>query len=95
MTDGLLHPRRKDDIQRVNNELVDIACLQDKVILKEHLRGLVNQHHQHTGSEYAQDILSNFDQYITKFKLVKPKTSDVKLLGHISRSSSELRIQAQ
>ncbi len=86
-----------DDLsERVNPELVDVASVTDKVILAEHLRGLVDKHHNLTGSARAQDILSNFDEYLPKFKLVKPKTSDVKsLLGHISRSSSELRVQAQ
>ena len=68
----------------------------DKVILMEHLRGLINQHYEETGSEHAHDILSHFAEYLPKFRLVKPKTSDVKnLLGHISRSTAELRVQVQ
>nr|WP_136251849.1 glutamate synthase large subunit [Ningiella ruwaisensis] len=86
-----------DDIdQRVNHELVDIQGIEDKVILSEHLRGLINEHYEETGSAHSLHLLTNFADEMKKFRLVKPKTSDVKnLLGHISRSSAELRIQAQ
>lgn len=82
--------------QRTNPELVELLGIEDKVILIEHLRGLINQHYAETGSNRALDILTNFNDYLAKFVLVKPKTSDVKsLLGHISRSTAELRVQAQ
>ena len=86
-----------DDIEhRINPELVEIMGIEDKVILSEHLRGLINQHYEETGSEYAMGLLNNFNEVLPKFRLIKPKTSNVKnLLGHISRSSSELSIQAQ
>lgn len=81
---------------RVNSELVEIMSIDDKVILAEHLRGLINQHYEETGSEHSLSLLTDFAHTLTRFKLIKPKTSDVKnLLGHISRSSAELRIQAQ
>ena len=81
---------------RVNQELVEILDIGDKIILSEHLRGLVDQHYEETGSEHALKILTNFADYLDQFKLIKPKTSDVKnLLGHISRSTNELRVQAQ
>ena len=86
-----------DDIEhRINPELVEIMGIEDKVILSEHLRGLINQHYEETGSEFAMGLLNNFNEVLTKFRLIKPKTSNVKnLLGHISRSSAELAIQAQ
>ena len=86
-----------DDIEhRVNPELVDILSIADKGILSEHLRGLINQHYELTGSEHSLALLSNFAEVMHQFRLIKPKTSDVKnLLGHISRSSAELRVQAQ
>lgn len=85
-----------DAQMRVNQQLVELLGIEDKAILSEHLRGLINQHYEETGSEFALTILSNFSTYLPRFKLVKPKTSDVKnLLGHISRSSAELRVQAQ
>lgn len=85
-----------DFISHLNTELVEALSLEKLSIHQEHLRGLIDQHFELTGSSRAQDILSNFDQWITLFFLVKPKTADVRsLLGHQSRSSSELRIQAQ
>lgn len=86
-----------DDLhRRVNSELVDIQGIEDKVILSEHLRGLINDHYEATGSAHSLRMLTNFGLEIKRFYLVKPKTSDVKnLLGHISRSSAELRIQVQ
>jgi glutamate synthase (NADPH/NADH) large chain len=82
--------------RRVNSELVEILDIQDKGILTEHLRGLINQHYEETGSKHALKLLTDFSNSVKRIKLVKPKTSDVKnLLGHISRSSAELRIQAQ
>ncbi|MFT5311742.1 MAG: glutamate synthase (NADPH/NADH) large chain [Paraglaciecola sp.] len=86
-----------DDLEhRVNVELVEIMGIEDKVILSEHLRGMINQHYEETGSEHALKLLSHFAEYLPKFRLIKPKTSDVKnLMGHISRSTAELRIQAQ
>ncbi|WP_371194904.1 glutamate synthase large subunit [Glaciecola sp. SC05] len=86
-----------DDLeQRVNHELVDVQGIEDKVILSEHLRGMINEHYEETGSAHSLELLMNFAEEMKRFRLVKPKTSDVKsLLGHISRSSAELRLQAQ
>ena len=98
MTGGFayLYDEFEDLDSRVNHELVDIQGIEDKVILSEHLRGLINEHYEETGSAHSLMLLTEFASEIKKFRLVKPKTSDVKnLLGHISRSSAELRIQAQ
>ena len=76
---------------KVNPELVDIISLDDRAVLQEHLRGMINAHFQETGSERAERILVGFDeQYVSLFKLVKPKTSDVDtLLGHRGNSPRE------
>ena len=81
---------------RLNGESIEILPIEDLIIHQEHLRGIIAQHFEETGSCRAQDILANFDQYAPQFKLIKPKATDVKtLLGHRSRSSAELRVQAQ
>jgi glutamate synthase (NADPH/NADH) large chain len=98
MTGGFayLYDEYDDLDRRVNSELVEILGIEEKVILSEHLRGLINSHYERTGSAHSLNLLTNFAQEIKNFRLVKPKTSDVKnLLGHISRSSAELRVQAQ
>jgi glutamate synthase (NADPH/NADH) large chain len=79
--------------KRVNPELVEVLSVDDLAIHEEHLRGLITEHVQHTGSSRGEEILANWPAFA---KLVKPKSSDVKaLLGHRSRSAAELRVQAQ
>jgi glutamate synthase (NADPH) large chain len=81
---------------RVNPELIETLPLNGLQIHQEHLRGLIDRHLEETGSSRAQEILANFDQWIPKFYLAKPKSADVNtLLGHQSRSAAELRVQAQ
>ncbi|WP_299685417.1 glutamate synthase large subunit [uncultured Vibrio sp.] len=98
MTGGFAYVMDKnEDFQgRVNNESVEALSLSDLFIHQEHLRGLIAEHLEETGSVHAEAILANFDGWIPKFYLVKPKTADLStLLGHQSRSSAELRVQAQ
>ncbi|WP_417607368.1 glutamate synthase large subunit [Oceanimonas baumannii] len=98
MTGGFAYVLDEDDDfgLRTNPELVELLGLDELVIHQEHLRGIITQHLQETGSDRAQEILADFDRYLPMFKLVKPKSSDVKsLLGHQSRSTAELRIHAQ
>ncbi|CCN45418.1 Glutamate synthase (NADPH) large chain [Vibrio nigripulchritudo MADA3029] len=86
-----------DDFEgRVNNESVEAISLADLYIHQEHLRGLIAEHLDETGSAHAENILANFDEWIPKFYLVKPQAADLRtLLGHQSRSAAELRVQAQ
>ncbi|SHE84333.1 glutamate synthase large subunit [Vibrio gazogenes] len=86
-----------EDFQgRVNNESVETISLQELYIHQEHLRGLIAEHLEQTGSVHAESILANFDAWIPKFYLVKPQAADLQtLLGHQSRSAAELRVQAQ
>jgi len=76
---------------RVNPELVDVLNLDGRAVLQEHLRGIINRHMEETGSLRAERILSAFDEhYVSLFKLVKPKTSDVNsLLGRRGHSPRE------
>ncbi len=88
-----------DDLDiRLNKESIEMLSIDNEALTihQEHLRGIINQHFEETGSLRAQEILQNFDQYAPMFKLIKPTATDVKtLLGHRSRSTAELRIQAQ
>ncbi|OOF12618.1 glutamate synthase large subunit [Salinivibrio sp. PR5] len=82
--------------RRINPELVEALSLESLAIHQEHLRGLIAQHLELTGSDRAQQLLADFDQWVHRFYLVKPKAADVStLLGHQSRSAAELRVQAQ
>lgn len=98
MTGGFAYvlDQNEDFTGRVNNESVEAISLSELVIHQEHLRGLIAEHLEETGSSHAENILANFDEWIPKFYLVKPQSADLRtLLGHQSRSAAELRVQAQ
>ncbi|MCF2860096.1 glutamate synthase large subunit [Pseudoalteromonas sp. SMS1] len=98
MTGGFAYvlDEENDIGKRYNPELVEVLTLDSLPSHQEHLRGLIAEHLELTGSDRAEQILANFDLYIPMFRLIKPKSSDVKsLLGHRARSSAELRVQAQ
>jgi len=84
--DGDLH-------RRLNHELVEALEIETSII-KEHLRGLIHEHHEATGSAYSRKLLASFDETVKSFRIVKPKSQDVSdLLGHRARSTAELRVQ--
>ncbi|MEI6894383.1 MAG: glutamate synthase large subunit [Colwellia sp.] len=95
MTGGfayVLDERRDLDV-RLNTESIEMLAVDDLAIHQEHLRGIINQHFEETGSLRAQEILADFDKFSSLFKLIKPTATDIKtLLGHRSRSSAELRV---
>ncbi|MBE0363455.1 glutamate synthase (NADPH/NADH) large chain [Pseudoalteromonas ulvae UL12] len=98
MTGGFAYvlDEANDFEKRINSELVELVEMDDLVIHHEHLRGLIAEHLEATKSCRAETILADFEHYLTQFRLIKPKSSDVKsLLGHRARSSAELRVQAQ
>jgi glutamate synthase (NADPH/NADH) large chain len=98
MTGGFVYvlDERGDLDVRLNTESIEMLAVDDLAIHKEHLRGIINHHFEETGSLRAQEILHDFDKFAPLFKLIKPTATDVKtLLGHRSRSSAELRVQAQ
>jgi glutamate synthase (NADPH/NADH) large chain len=98
MTGGFAYvlDERNDLNIRLNKESIEMLSLTEHTIHLEHLRGLINQHFEETGSARAQEILDNFEHFAPLFKLVKPIATDVKtLLGHRHRSTAEIRVQAQ
>jgi glutamate synthase (NADPH/NADH) large chain len=81
---------------RLNKESIELLPIEDLTIHQEHLRGMIDQHFEETGSCRAQQILHDFDTFAPLFKLIKPTATDVKtLLGHRSRSTAELRVEVQ
>jgi len=98
MTGGFayLFDEHDDLAVRLNQESIEMLEINELVIHQEHLRGLINQHFEETGSLRAQEILAQFEHYAPRFKLIKPTATDIKtLLGRRQRSSAELRVQAQ
>ncbi|MCW2257763.1 glutamate synthase (NADPH/NADH) large chain [Providencia alcalifaciens] len=98
MTGGFAYVLDEKDTfsRRVNSEMVELLSVNDLPIHAEHLRGLITEHVRLTHSAHAEAILADWQNWVSRFVLVKPKSSDVNaLLGHRSRSAAELRVQAQ
>ena len=79
--------------RRVNNELVDTQKL-ESTIHQQHLKGLIEAHVAETGSEHAKMILSDFDNWLDCFVLIKPKNIAVADLLKLEKSSPELVVKA-
>lgn len=77
---------------RINGEMVEGLSIQDLSMHQEHLRGLIAKHVELTHSAIGERILGDWEHYVGKMVLVKPKANDVNaLLGHKRRTVMELR----
>ncbi len=67
---------------RYNHELIDIHRIgsEKTAAHREHLRGLIEEFVQETGSAWGQEILDNFADFVEKFWLVKPKATEIETL---------------
>jgi glutamate synthase (NADPH/NADH) large chain len=79
--------------RRVNTEMVDTQKL-ESTIHQQHLKGLIETHYAETGSEHAHMILSDFENWLDCFVLVKPKNIAVADLLKIEQKSPELVVKA-
>jgi glutamate synthase (NADPH/NADH) large chain len=81
MTGGFAYVLDEDNtfVDRYNHELIDIHRLMPSQMEahRQHLRGILAAHIKETGSPRARDILDNFESWIGKFWLVKPKAADI------------------
>lgn len=76
---------------RLNPELVEGISIVELPTHQEHLRGLLARHVELTRSAIGERILANWEDYVSRFVLVKPKANDVNgLLGHKRRTVTEL-----
>ncbi|GGI69516.1 glutamate synthase large subunit [Shewanella gelidii] len=78
---------------RVNKELVELLKV-DTPILQEHLKGLIEEHVEETGSEHGRMILSDFENWIDCFVLVKPKNIELADLLKTKQVEPELVVKA-
>ncbi|AZQ09537.1 glutamate synthase large subunit [Shewanella khirikhana] len=79
--------------RRVNTEMVDTQKV-ESVIHQKHLKGLIEEHVAETGSEHARAILSDFDNWLDCFVLVKPKNVAVADLLKLEKPNPELAVKA-
>ncbi|MGD9889377.1 MAG: glutamate synthase large subunit [Halothiobacillaceae bacterium] len=84
MTGGFAYVIDEDNnfVDRYNHELIDIHRLVPAQMEahRQHLRSILEAHVLETGSPRARDMLDNFERWIGKFWLVKPKAADISQL---------------
>ncbi|MBX3693042.1 glutamate synthase large subunit [Dokdonella sp.] len=73
----------RDFVDRYNHELVDInrISLEGMENHAQHLRALIRQHIELTGSAWAQRLLADFREVLHKVWLVKPKAASLAALA--------------
>ncbi len=66
-------------IDKYNSELVEIHRLSGEHMeaYRYHLRSLIGEFAEETGSEWGGHLRDNFEDYVGKFWLVKPKAADL------------------
>ena len=66
-------------VDRYNHELIDIHRVRSEPMEahRNYLKGMIREYVDETGSEWGQEILDNFRDYLRRFWLVKPKASDL------------------
>ncbi|WP_019519168.1 glutamate synthase large subunit [Faucicola boevrei] len=68
-----------DFFDRCNHELIDIHRISNEQTESHriHLMQIIKEHVAKTGSQWGQTILGDFEHYVRKFYLVKPKAANI------------------
>ncbi len=80
----------RDFVDRYNHELIDIHRIhtEDLESHLQHLRELIIEHTELTGSAWGQAILDDFRSFLGKFWLVKPKAAELhELIDSLRRAA--------
>jgi glutamate synthase (NADPH/NADH) large chain len=80
----------RDFVDRYNHELIDIHRVSPEGMGThvQHLRGLIEQHVEATGSAWGAALLNDFRTFIGKFWVVKPKAAAIgSLLENLRRAA--------
>src|SRR5438552_3543332 len=80
----------RDFVDRYNHDLIDINRVSPEGMGThvQHLRGLIEQHVEATGSVWGETLLNDFRSYIGKFWVVKPKAAAIDtLLTNLRRAA--------
>ena len=72
----------RDFVDRYNHELIDIHRLSPEGMDSQlqHLRTQVLRHVAETGSQWGQQILADFRDFVGKFWVVKPRAASLETL---------------
>ncbi|WP_323751883.1 glutamate synthase large subunit [Marinobacter sp.] len=93
MTGGFAYVLDMDNtfVDKYNHELVEIQRIarEDMEAYRNHLRGVIREHISETGSAWAEHLLDDFDDYINRFWLVKPKAANLRSLLASTRARPE------
>ncbi|MGB2337794.1 MAG: hypothetical protein ACPH5V_10795, partial [Alcanivorax sp.] len=78
-----------DFFDRINPELIELHRISSEATEshRSHLRGVIADYVDETGSEWGQYILDNFDAMSRKFWLVKPKAASLENLLQSTRAN--------
>jgi len=77
----------KSFVDKYNHELIEVHRIRTEGMeeYRNHLRSVIQEYVDETGSAWGQHILDNFMEYLRKFWLVKPMAANMKnLLTHIT-----------
>jgi glutamate synthase (NADPH/NADH) large chain len=81
MTGGFAYVLDQDRsfIDKYNSELVEIYRVNSEYMepYRNHLRSNIQEFTDKTESEWGAHLLNNFEDYVGKFWLVKPKAADL------------------
>jgi glutamate synthase (NADPH/NADH) large chain len=80
----------RDFVDRYNHDLIDIHRVSPEGMGThvQHLRGLIEQHVEVTGSVWGAQLLNDFRSYIGRFWVVKPKAAAIdSLLENLRRAA--------
>ncbi|SHK85892.1 glutamate synthase (NADPH/NADH) large chain [Marinobacter antarcticus] len=93
MTGGFAYVLDVDNtfVDKYNHELVEIQRIsrEEMEAYRNHLRSVIREHISETGSVWAEHILEDFDDYIGRFWLVKPKAANLRSLLANTRARPE------
>jgi glutamate synthase (NADPH/NADH) large chain len=93
MTGGFAYmlDRKNNFHDRYNSELVEICRIskEEYEAYRHHLRSVITEYADETGSEWGREIVENFHDYVRRFWLVKPKAANLTELMNNTRRRPE------
>ena len=77
-------------VDAYNHELIDIHRLVSEQMeaYRNHLRGMIEEYVEATGSAWGKTVLEDFRDYIGKFWLVKPRATEMESLLNTMRQAA-------
>ena len=93
MTGGFAYVLDQENtfVDKYNHELIDIhrISIENMEAHRYHLRQIIEEFVTETGSQWGQQILDDFEDFVTRFWLVKPKAAELDRLMDNLRTHNE------